>query len=572
MRTWLCSERIRVSIDRKAVPGIRCRGLGESLKDSNTRSEWEEAGPAGVGGWLVVLIAILWLVAIFRGGVGAATLAALRFANGAEGHAGLITGIVEVVAAVFASTTAFLLMRRNGAGPLLGKMFFFANALYYLGLLVLALKGSAPYLADAIPAWVMPAGFMAGSVACIIYLSSSERVANTYADGGRSSTGSVDELSVVPRTRVRPWDGWKDDDDTGEQLSMRGEPTTAEVEARLLSSVKARIAERTQPQDEKRPRPRYIEEPNREESPVAEAHPAPAEVQPAIMEALPAVRPVRTEVPAVPAELRPARTDEIKASVANAVARDSAPEPQPGTPAVPEANLTEDGRREELILLKARIMDGLIDWLHGEEHSFQGTRGVADEEKIHGKLLKQVGEICDHVWGVHVGRFATLPNTPDSDGSLTKELQKWAVAQAALRLTRSLDIRAAMEAKGPFEKMAQDREYLMTIAQKNAWEEGFAWSTAVVEYEGCTGPEIACSLIVKAQRDLAEARMWAQVARLAGDPDFLNRFEEAGSKAFQESLQYWRARAGDTGQNRSGPASSAAAEDGLPGRHMSTTR
>ena len=522
------------------------------MKDSDTRNEWEDAGPRGVGGWLILLIATLWLMAIFRGGVGAARLAAMRFASGAEGHAGLLTGIAEVLAAILASTAAFLLMRRNPAAPLVSKIFFFANAVYYLGLVVVALRGSSPYLADAIPTWVIPAGSLAGSIACILYLSNSQRVANTYADTARKSRSDVEELSVVPRTRARPWDGWKDDTESDEQLSMRREPTTAEVEARLLNSVRARIGERPRPQDETRPGARASDEPRHQDPPAGEHSPAAEESRPAIAE------------PTAVAQARPGITDQPKTPVEDLVASyaELAADLQPETPPVPHASESEEVEPEELNLLKDRITDGLIDWLRNADNSIPGTGSGIDEEKVRAKLLRQVQEICDHVWGVHVGRFATLPNTPDSGGSLATELQKWAVAQAALRLTRSLDIRAAMQVKGPFAKMAQDREYLMAIAQKNAWDEGFAWSAAVAEFEGCSGPEIACTLIQKAQRDLAEARMWAQVARLAGDPDFLKRFEEAGSKAFQESVQYWRARVIDTNGNVSRPpAASGATKD-----------
>jgi len=523
------------------------------LNDPSIRDEWEDAGPRGVGGWLVLLIAILWLIAIFRGGVGAARLAAMRFASGPESHAGLLTGIAEVLAAVLASIAAFLLMRKSRAAPLLSKIFFFANAVYYLASLVLVLRGSAPYLADAVPAWVIPAVCLAGSVGCILYLSNSQRVTKTYAGNARTSSGPVEELSVVPRIRTRAWDGWKDDAESDEQLSMRGEPTTAEVEARLLSSVKARIAERPRPQDEHRSKPRITDELKPEAPSVAEASSTAAQPQPAIAEssAKAQLRPVTTGKPVSPVEDLVASYAELAADL------------EPEAMLMPEADEPEDAEPDELVLLKARITDGLTEWLRDAGNAFPGTSGAADEDRVRAKLLRQVHEICDHVWGVHMGRFATLPNTPDSGGSFTRELQKWAVAQAALRLTRSLDIRAAMEVKGPFEKMAQDREYLMTIAQKNAWDEGFAWSAAVAEHEGCSGPEIACTLIMRAQRDLAEARMWAQVARLAGDPDFLKRFEDAGAKTFQDSLEYWRARAIDTNGNGTHQAAPATAENAV---------
>src|SRR6202012_4538223 len=125
----------------------------------------------------------------------------------------------------------------------------------------------------------------------------------------------------------------------------------------------------------------------------------------------------------------------------------------------------------ELIALKAQIAAGIGQWLDSGTNSeysrpsepaslFAENRGSSGINKARQKLLDQVSAICDQAWSVHIGESPTLPNTPDSEGSLPAEIQKWAIAQAVFRLIRSLDIRAAMEVYGPFEKLAQDRQYL----------------------------------------------------------------------------------------------------------------
>ena len=212
----------------------------------------------------------------------------------------------------------------------------------------------------------------------------------------------------------------------------------------------------------------------------------------------------------------------------------------------------EEPGKSQFDALRAEITDGVIEWLASTVHNpnsrpsahaaLLAEAGAGSIEEVTLKLLDQVTAICDHVWSVHTGQSPTLPNTADSGGSLWKELQKWAIAQAAFRLTRSLDIRAALEVNGPFEKLARDREYLMAIVQKNSSEDAFGRKVDLAEYHAHAGPEIAYKLVLKAQRDMFEADMWAQVASLAGDRDFLARFSTAGAKTFQDSLDYWRER------------------------------
>jgi hypothetical protein len=206
---------------------------------------------------------------------------------------------------------------------------------------------------------------------------------------------------------------------------------------------------------------------------------------------------------------------------------------------------------DEQEALKAQIGKELSGWLrsmstepterHKEHISFLREMGTPEDiEKINQGLLARVDSVCDHAHLVHMGRCPTLPDTPDSHSSLSKELQKWAIASAGMKLTRCLDIRAAMEANGPFAKMMHDREYLLAIVGKNASDDGLGGKMEVAEYESHSGPEIAYMLIRQAGRDMFEADMWAHVAHCAGDRDFLRRFEEVGSTAAISSLQYWR--------------------------------
>ncbi len=178
---------------------------------------------------------------------------------------------------------------------------------------------------------------------------------------------------------------------------------------------------------------------------------------------------------------------------------------------------------------------------HKEHISFLRETGTPEDiEKINQGLLARVDSVCDHAYLVHIGQSPTLPDTPDARGSLPKELQKWAIASAGMKLTRCLDIRAAMEVNGPFAEMIRNREYLMAIVRKNASDDGLGGKMEVSDYESHSEPEIAYMLIRQAGRDMFEAEMWAHVASFAGDQDFLDRFEKVGSTLATSSLQYWR--------------------------------
>lgn len=206
---------------------------------------------------------------------------------------------------------------------------------------------------------------------------------------------------------------------------------------------------------------------------------------------------------------------------------------------------------DEQKALKAQIGKELSGWLrsmstepterHKEYVSFLRQTGTPEDiEKINQGLLARVDSVCDHAYLVHIGQSPTLPDTPDARGSLSKELQKWAIALAGMKLTRCLDIRAAMEVEGPFAEMIRNREYLMSIVRKNASDDGLGGKMEASDYEGHSGPEIAYMLIRQAGRDMFEAEMWAHVASFAGDQDFLDRFEKVGSTLATSSLQYWR--------------------------------
>lgn len=521
-------------------------------------SELEQSGPEGVGGWLVLLIVGLLISAAVRGAIGLRTvLPALGMRHGSvqtPTHAGLLTGLLELFAAVFALITSVMMIRRNWKAAELARVFLFTNVVFYIASLVWVLRGSAPYVTDAIPVWAKPAALLAASGIGFAYAVSSRRIANTYKLNRRPKPSHWEETSILPRIRARNRDEGEEAEPMvglAERLSMRSEPITADAEARLMTDLKARIAEHVGTHRVVHIAPEPVETPPQ----VSEPEPRlsrdqkleqPVTVQVSADQASSAqvsmTAPVEADelhVAEEPPIIEPAKVTPLYMPQATA---DAEVEP----PVAAEEPPAEEPDVDELTELKARISDGLVRWMRDAENSFKGTGAVVDEEKIRARLLKQVDEICDHAWAVHVGMFATLPNTPDSGGSLSKELQKWAVAQAALRLTRSLDIRAAMQVRGSFEEVAEDREYLLAIAQKNTSDDGFGKSSAM-EYKGRSAPEIAYKLIINAQRDLSEARMWAEVASLAGDADFIMRFEDAGSKTFQESLHYWRERLSETG-------------------------
>lgn len=207
---------------------------------------------------------------------------------------------------------------------------------------------------------------------------------------------------------------------------------------------------------------------------------------------------------------------------------------------------------DERAALKAQVAAGVMQWLastgkHGASRldnyvDLLGEKGeAADRDRVLQHWLDQVNALCDHAWSSHGAPSAD--RMQGSADSLGGELQHWAAAEAAFRLTRSLDVRAALEVNGPFDKVTQDRTCLLAIAQKNSAEESLGGapldSAALTDL---AGPEIASRLIKGAQRDMFEADLWGQVATLAGDTNFPDWFAHAGARAYQDAVQYWRDR------------------------------
>jgi hypothetical protein len=234
-------------------------------------------------------------------------------------------------------------------------------------------------------------------------------------------------------------------------------------------------------------------------------------------------------------------------------AQHAQPEPQPEPVAeelapVPDLN--------EFLTLKAHIIDGTARWLSSPSNNMvhasflRDARTSGELDAVQDKLLRQVSEICDRAWSIQPGQFPSLPNTAVANSSLAKELQKWSIAQAEDRLTRSFDIRAAMQINGPFENLIEDRDYLLAIVEENSSDNSIGKKLGLAEYEASSAPEIALALILQAQRDMYQAEMWAQVASLAGDSEFVHTFAQEGSTSFQASLHNWSVRLSQMHEDR----------------------
>ena len=498
---------------------------GEALTLSITQSEPEPAGPSGIAGWLLLLVLKFWLEAGVRIAIGIGAVLAILDLGGisaTSGEPGLPGALASIGAGLMAAITAVLLVRKSGSGPVFAKLLLLGDAGYYAWSMLNALHAPPPPVPSALPVWARPGVFGLASLAWFAYLFASQRVRNTYM-GLTHRPVPEDDLTLL-KLRSSRWEdllnsgGQPPPSDEGEKPPgpPGEEPLTAsrlELLTRRVDVPAAQQAEEPQTPEaeeeaeEDRPRERGFSEALRHGG--AEVRPwEPAAWQPEVQ---------AMEEPGIAAAWRVEEPEE------------------------PE-------ERRQLEALKVRIEEGVASWLNtaenhpaGKAETLTAVGGEASSAAIQGaneKLVKQVLAICDHAWSVHVGENATLPNTPDAGGSLERELQKWAIAQAARRLTRSLDIRAAMEVNGPFERVIEDREYLLAIGERNAREEADK-GAGLREYERSSGPEIAYMLILEAQRDMFEADMWVQVARLAGDAEFPDRFELAGSKTFQESRRYW---------------------------------
>ncbi|HVT98968.1 MAG TPA: DUF2569 family protein [Acidobacteriaceae bacterium] len=458
------------------------------------QTEWERT-PEGLGGWLILLLLAMWIsaAALLASGV-SALLPLFHHAPVASfPRMSPFTAALAVAAGIFGAVAGYLLIRKNPLGPTVARTLLALTAGYSLMVLLATIFRVGPVPAESVPAWVEPTGYLLASVLGLGYLLRSSRVAKTYRsqpeDSNLSSVSYEEDLSDVLQTRLRRW----------EELRSAENPPS-------------------QPSEPNLPVQRESNPETRQESTFELFQPEPGHDY--LQHFMPADRPIP------PTTSSPEMTPPLKTLSSR-------------NHAVPDT--------QELTALKTQIADGISLWLTStaakpevQATLFGEPIGPASAEKIRRKLLDQVNTICDQAWSVHIGDSPTLPNTPESEGSLPREIQKWAIAQAVFRLTRSLDIRAALEVYGPFEKVAEDHAFLMAVGQKNSSEDAFGRKVDLAEYEGHSGPEIAYKLILRAQRDMFEADMWSRVASLAGDPDFLNRFSGGGARAYEESLEYWR--------------------------------
>jgi hypothetical protein len=472
-------------------------------------TEWERPAPEGLGGWLILLLLAVWINAAGMLASGVSTFAVLlHFAPATNFPATLDPFVASVVVAagIFGAVAGYLLARKNPLGPTVARTLLALTSGYSLLSLLTTVLRTGPVPAEALPAWLEPAGYFVASVLGLGYLLRSRRVAKTYAPRPEGSTPEEKldqaEVSNIVRSRLTRWE------------ELRSTESSASVAPLALAPAAST--------------PEHDASGTREPDPEA---------------SLPTLEPSVSEPihPDPPRQLNAPRPNPQESSTQ---------EMNPPLKSMPSRNYAEPDT-QELFALKKQITDGVNRWLTStanysadRSNAHVAPAGEANgntgNDKIRQKLLDQLNTICDQAWSVHIGEAPTLPNTADSGGSLAKEIQKWAIAQAVFRLTRSLDIRAAMEVYGPFEKVAQDRVYLMAVGKKNSSEDAFGRKVDVAEYEGHSGPEIAYKLIVRAKRDMFEADLWARVASLAGDPDFLDRFSGGGAKVFEDSLEYWR--------------------------------
>jgi hypothetical protein len=590
----------------------------------NDKEALQHSAPRGIGGWLILLLLDLWIIAAVRLAFGISGL--LLVFRGI--HAPMVPAVhgplpaaVSVLAGATGVVTGFLLARKNPKGPTIAKILFFLEIGYYLASLFIVLLSVTPAVADALPPWVKPAGFLLSSVLWLGYLFSSRRVATTYSGEPEPEPPPVLEAPDVSRLRVGAWEECRPapppstdpepepdrhlepefvtEPELKEEPEFLPEPTIdlalrlgikPDSEPNLQSNTRFELQPELEPEAEFESEPEsesefkdesnFLPEPkidlalrlgfrrNPEPDPQANVRLEPEpefKLEPATQigteskfitepRFLSEPEPTLNFEPAFKSEPEPELTFEPDLEPEPDLRFKWEPEPksvpepeqifQPESEPEPELEPEPDPELD-LITLKARIAAGVTLWLsssslHAHATFLRDAGASTDPEKFHRRLLDQVNAICDHAWSVHTGESPTLPNTPDSNGSITDELQKWAIAQAASKLTRCLDIRAAIEANSPFETMVEDRDYILAIVEKNASGDAFDRRMELEKYASHSGPEIVSQLIQQAQRDMFEAHLWAQVATFAGDQDFLKRFEEAGAKAFQSSSHHWR--------------------------------
>jgi hypothetical protein len=167
--------------------------------------------------------------------------------------------------------------------------------------------------------------------------------------------------------------------------------------------------------------------------------------------------------------------------------------------------------------------------------------GSGAVEALQNKLLSKVCSICDHADSIRHSPADRFPGAANPNSSLPIEVQNWAIALAALKLTRSLDIEVAFQVNIPFEEAILDPDFLLALVKKNEGDDGFGSNVALAEYIEKSAPEMAYMLLIQKQFDRFEANLWTFISLKAGNTQSLIRFAKVADIAMQSSISYWRA-------------------------------
>lgn len=115
--------------------------------------------PAGVGGWLLILVIKMWVGMVVRG------------LGGIADSDTLVVLLLNLSLAALAGVGAYLLGRKNAKGVLIAKIYLALEAVYYLAALVAPAQGSNQFKMT---------GFFVASILYLLYMFRSKRVKNTY--------------------------------------------------------------------------------------------------------------------------------------------------------------------------------------------------------------------------------------------------------------------------------------------------------------------------------------------------------------------------------------------------------
>jgi hypothetical protein len=126
----------------------------------------QAAGPAGIAGWLLLLVIKLCASTAGRGLLGIAALPSP-------------VAIANVIAATLAGVSVVFMLQMKRKGVTLAKYVLALDVIYY-GLQLLFHSPSDGSDASGFPYWYRPLGFLAASVFYLLYLFKSKRVANTF--------------------------------------------------------------------------------------------------------------------------------------------------------------------------------------------------------------------------------------------------------------------------------------------------------------------------------------------------------------------------------------------------------